>query len=84
MNEVIAAIDRFRRVVLTHILKNLRANRIFDGIKEENPPLVLGIHGPSGDGKTFQTRHVLESNGIKVFSISGGELESADAGNRLG
>ena len=39
---------RFHRVVSLHVLKNL-LKRV-----ESQVPLLLGVHGPSGEGKTFQ------------------------------
>ena len=66
--------ERFKRVVNLHIIKNMLVR----------PPareaLFLGIHGPSGDGKTFQCEHVLEEMGVRAFLISGGQLEDHYAG----
>lgn len=66
--------DRFRRELALHLFKNLMPNA--DG----SVPLILGIHGPSGEGKTFQCQKVLEELGISASLVSGGELESVDAG----
>ncbi|MGJ3251662.1 MAG: ribulose bisphosphate carboxylase small subunit [Elainellaceae cyanobacterium] len=44
-------------------------------------PLILGIHGRKGEGKTFQCELVFERMGIETVHISGGELESPDAGD---
>jgi len=66
--------ERFKREILVHVFKNLWSNAI------PSVPLILGIHGPSGWGKTFQCENILESIGAKVFLISGGQLESRDAG----
>ncbi|WP_088240567.1 ribulose bisphosphate carboxylase small subunit [Calothrix rhizosoleniae] len=44
-------------------------------------PLILGIHGRKGEGKSFQCDLVLEKMGVEVTHISGGELESPDAGD---
>jgi ATPase family associated with various cellular activities (AAA) len=66
--------ERFKRVVQLHIIKNMLVR----------PParesLFLGIHGPSGDGKTYQCEHVLEEMGVQTFLISGGQLEDYQAG----
>lgn len=43
-------------------------------------PLLLGIHGKSGYGKTYQCEYVLSEIGAKPFLISGGQLESHAAG----
>lgn len=44
-------------------------------------PLILGIHGRKGEGKTFQCELIFERMGIEVVHVSGGELESPDAGD---
>lgn len=44
-------------------------------------PLILGIHGRKGEGKTFQCELVYKRMGVNVVHISGGELESPDAGD---
>jgi hypothetical protein len=66
--------QRFALIVYTHLVRNLQ---------HEPPsfaPLLLGIHGRPGDGKTFQLRRVLEDCGVHVNLLSGGQLESSDAG----
>jgi SpoVK/Ycf46/Vps4 family AAA+-type ATPase len=63
---------RFKRVVILHIIKNL--------IGERSTPLILGIHGSSGCGKTYQCECVLNEIGVTPFLISGGQLESGTAG----
>ncbi len=65
---------RFQRVVVLHILKNMLKNVII------KPPLLLGIHGPSGEGKTFQCEQILKKLGVKRYLISGGQLDSPDSG----
>jgi hypothetical protein len=66
--------NRFYRVVSLHILKNmLRKTKV-------QVPLLLGIHGPSGEGKTYQCEAVLRKMGVRRFVISGGQLESAIEG----
>lgn len=44
-------------------------------------PLILGIHGPKGEGKSFQCSLVFERMQVEVVHISAGELESPDAGD---
>jgi SpoVK/Ycf46/Vps4 family AAA+-type ATPase len=61
---------RFQQAVALHVLKNnLKRTDV-------QVPLLLGIHGPSGEGKTFQCEYVLKKMGVKRFLISGGQLES--------
>ncbi len=67
--------ERFQKVIAIHIVKNLMHQEV--GVR---PPLLLGIHGQSGIGKTYQCEQVLEYMGVKSFLISGGQLESSDAG----
>lgn len=66
--------ERFQKAILVHLFKNLWAKEL------PSVPLVLGIHGPSGVGKTFQCQRILEDLDAQVFLISGGEMESKDAG----
>jgi len=62
--------ERFQQVVSLHVLKNL-LKRV-----EAQVPLLLGIHGPSGEGKTFQCEYILKNMGVKRFLISGGQLDN--------
>ncbi len=44
-------------------------------------PLILGIHGRKGEGKSFQCELVFERMGVVPVHMSAGELESPDAGD---
>ncbi|NJL47474.1 MAG: AAA family ATPase [Leptolyngbyaceae cyanobacterium SM2_5_2] len=66
---------RFLEKLAVHITKN------YLNLPEVRIPLILGVHGRKGEGKTFQCELVYERMGIEVVSISGGELESPDAGD---
>ncbi len=44
-------------------------------------PLILGIHGRKGEGKSFQCELVFKLMGIEPVRMSAGELESPDAGD---
>ena len=66
---------RFLDKLAVHITKNYLN---LDGVRV---PLILGVHGRKGEGKTFQCELVYEQMGIEVVHISGGELESPDAGD---
>jgi hypothetical protein len=66
---------RFHQVVSLHVLKNL-LKRV-----EAQVPLLLGVHGPSGEGKTFQCEHILKDMGVKRFLVSGGQLDNPVAGH---
>jgi hypothetical protein len=65
---------RFRRTVLLHLFRNLHPQ------PRESTPLILGVHGPSGEGKTVQCLSVFQEIGATVVPVSGGELESPNAG----
>lgn len=58
--------DVFRRRVLLHVLKNY--------ISSLTPPLILAIQGPTGCGKTWQTRQTCQDCNIHVLSLSGAAL----------
>lgn len=66
--------ERFRREVLIHLFKNLHP------APAPGTPLILGIHGPFGEGKTQQCTQILQGLRAHVELVSGGELESVDAG----
>ncbi|MBE7383241.1 MAG: ribulose bisphosphate carboxylase small subunit [Leptolyngbya sp. SIO1E4] len=66
---------RFLEKLAVHITKNYLD---LDGVRV---PLILGVHGHKGEGKTFQCELVYERMGVEVVHISGGELESPDAGD---
>ncbi|HBE56689.1 MAG TPA: ribulose 1,5-bisphosphate carboxylase [Cyanobacteria bacterium UBA11159] len=66
---------RFRDKLAVHITKN------FLELPHVRVPLILGIHGGKGEGKSFQCELVFQQMGIGVVHISGGELESPDAGD---
>lgn len=64
--------EDFERAVTLHVLKVFMFPR--------EAPLILGIAGYSGCGKTFQCRVVLDRLGVKVFSLSGAMFENKEAG----
>lgn len=66
---------RFLDKLSVHITKN------YLNLPNVKVPLILGIHGRKGEGKTFQCDLVFERMGVEVIHISAGELESPDAGD---
>lgn len=66
---------RFLDRLAVHITKNFMA---LPGLRV---PLILGIHGRKGEGKSFQCELVFEQMGIEPVRMSAGELESPDAGD---
>jgi len=64
----------FQEDVERHIFGNF----LIEGTRS---PLILGIFGPAGEGKTFQLDLVCKELGIKQMIISPGELESENAGH---
>ncbi|NET32559.1 MAG: AAA family ATPase [Cyanothece sp. SIO1E1] len=66
---------RFLDKVAVHITKN------FIDLPSVRVPLILGIHGRKGEGKSFQCELAFEQLGIEPVRMSAGELESPDAGD---
>jgi ribulose bisphosphate carboxylase small subunit len=66
---------RFLDKLAIHITKN------YLDLPSVKVPLILGIHGRKGEGKTFMCELVFEHMGVEVIHISAGELESPDAGD---
>jgi ribulose bisphosphate carboxylase small subunit len=58
-----------------HITKN------YLNLPNVKVPLILGVHGRKGEGKSFQCDLVYERMGLEVVYMSAGELESPDAGD---
>jgi SpoVK/Ycf46/Vps4 family AAA+-type ATPase len=65
---------RFRNELELHLIKN------FSIKYSDHSPLILGIHGPAGEGKTFQCENIFKELSVKTYVISPGELESDTAG----
>ncbi|KAG6725263.1 hypothetical protein I3843_02G017800 [Carya illinoinensis] len=61
--------------VVTHIAKNYMADLLNTKV-----PLILGIWGGKGQGKSFQTELIFQAMGIEPVILSAGELESERAG----
>lgn len=66
---------QFLDKVSVHITKN------YLDLPQVKVPLILGIHGRKGEGKTFQCQLVFERMGVLSVAMSAGELESPDAGD---
>ncbi|MEX0270515.1 AAA family ATPase [Leptolyngbyaceae cyanobacterium UHCC 1019] len=66
---------RFIDKLSVHITKN------YLNLPNVKVPLILGVHGRKGEGKSFQCDLVFERMGINVVHMSAGELESPDAGD---
>ncbi len=66
---------RFLDKLAVHITKN------FLNLPNLSVPLILGIHGRKGEGKSFQCELVFKLMGIEPVRMSAGELESPDAGD---
>jgi ribulose bisphosphate carboxylase small subunit len=65
----------FLKAVAIHITKNCL------DLPNVRVPLILGIHGRKGEGKSFQCDLVFERMGVYVVHMSAGEFESPDAGD---
>jgi hypothetical protein len=66
---------QFLHKLAIHITKN------FLDLPNVKVPLILGIHGRKGEGKTFMCELVFQRMGMGVIHMSAGELESPDAGD---
>lgn len=66
---------RFLDKLAVHITKN------FLELPGVRVPLIMGIHGRKGEGKSFQCELVFQHMGIEPVRMSAGELESPDAGD---
>lgn len=65
--------DRFTHAINQHL--------VFNFLDVSAWPLVLGIFGRPGDGKSFQLRTHLQRCGVLQVSINAADLESERAGN---
>jgi ribulose bisphosphate carboxylase small subunit len=66
---------RFLEKLSVHITKN------YLDLPNVKVPLILGVHGRKGEGKTFQCQLAFERMGVLPVYMSAGELESPDAGD---
>lgn len=66
---------RFLDKLAVHITKN------YLDLPGVHVPLILGIHGRKGEGKSFQCKLVFDHMGVEAVYMSAGELESPDAGD---
>jgi len=68
---------RFLETVALHITKNILCDQ---GALDCRVPLILGIWGDKGQGKSFQTELVFKELGVVPIVMSAGELENEVAG----
>ncbi|KAK4735764.1 hypothetical protein R3W88_010025 [Solanum pinnatisectum] len=61
--------------VVCHIVKNYISH-----VLNAKVPLILGVWGGKGQGKSFQTELIFQAMGIEPVIMSAGELESERAG----
>ena len=66
---------RFQDRLAVHITKN------YLDLPGVRVPLILGVHGRKGEGKSFQCELVFDRMGVEAIHMSAGELESPDAGD---
>lgn len=66
-------IERFKKVVCLHVIRTIKS-------QVKCPPLILGINGPPGEGKTFQCKAVLKEMNVMIYEISVSQFEDAWAG----
>ncbi|KAF7125099.1 hypothetical protein RHSIM_Rhsim12G0182900 [Rhododendron simsii] len=65
----------FAMTAVCHIVKNYISHLLNTKI-----PLILGIWGGKGQGKSFQTELIFQAMGVEPVIMSAGELESERAG----
>ncbi|KAB1214471.1 Ribulose bisphosphate carboxylase/oxygenase activase, chloroplastic [Morella rubra] len=65
----------FAVAAVTHIVKNYISHLLNTKV-----PLILGIWGGKGQGKSFQTELIFQTMGVEPVIMSAGELESERAG----
>jgi len=66
----------FLDAVAVHMAKNF----VWESLPGIRLPLILGIWGPKGCGKTFQTELAFKKLGVEAVVMSAGELEHEWAG----
>eukprot|EP00741_Cyanophora_paradoxa_P003786 tig00000718_g3680.t1 len=66
----------FEERIVTHIVKNM----IMHTLDKVQVPLILGVWGAKGEGKSFGVELVLKKMGVEPVVMSAGELESKNAG----
>lgn len=66
--------ERFAQTVVAHLIKNVAPT------VPMGTDLILGIHGPPGFGKTYQTNALMHLLGADIHEMSVGSFEAADAG----
>ncbi len=67
-------------VIPTRFEQELDRHLVFNLASVETWPLVLGVFGRPGDGKSFQIRTHLTRRGVQPVSINAADLESDRAG----
>ena len=65
--------EKFKREILLHITRIIYADNA-------ETPIMLGISGAPGEGKTFQVKHVLSNSKVEVFNFCFSEFENINAG----
>lgn len=69
--------ERFSYTIAAHIVMNLLE------LPNLHVPLLLGIHGPPGEGKTEQCRSIFENMGVKAEWVTADSFESYKAGEPI-
>jgi len=66
--------ERLRDRIVLHVARN------YAHLPRLSTALLLGVHGPKGQGKSFMVDQTLRALGANVIAIASSELESPDAG----
>mmetsp|Transcript_22248 Transcript_22248/g.37262 ORF Transcript_22248/g.37262 Transcript_22248/m.37262 type:complete len:439 (-) Transcript_22248:185-1501(-) len=67
-------------VFMDRVVLHMTKNFLGSSVKGLKIPLILGIWGAKGEGKSFQVELCLKALGVEPVIMSAGELESAKAG----
>ena len=67
-------------IISNRFIVEVQAHLAGNYLQIEKYPVILAIFGPSGMGKTYQLRFILESLNVEVFSVNSSDLESQYAG----
>lgn len=69
----VVVFERFRKEIFLHAFENFSLPML-------DPPLILGIYGPAGDGKSCQVSEALLSMRLDIIEVPTTTFEDKDAG----
>jgi len=72
--------ERLLQRVAAHVARCYLGAGAVGGRAGAGSPLILGVWGPKGAGKTFSVEVAMKKMGVRVVALSAGELEDERAG----